>query len=300
MITGYAMHGYAYQALDLFKKMSEKARPDHITFVGVLLACKNGGLLDKGQMYFDSMSSDFCIEPTIEHYTCIVDLLGHFNRLNEAYDVIMKMRVIPDSGIWGALLNACKIHGNVELAELALERLIELKPDDAGNYVILSNIYAQAGKWERVVNLRQLMTEKKIKKNIACSWIEVKTKIHAFVCGDTSHPMYDQIYVELREIGDLIAKAGYIPNVSPVFYDVESDEKSEMVSSHSERLAIAFGMICTPPGTKLLVTKNLRVCEDCHVAIKLISKVKEREIIVRDVNRYHHFKDGLCSCGDFW
>ncbi|KAI3458362.1 hypothetical protein Pfo_015025 [Paulownia fortunei] len=300
MITGYAMHGHAYEALDLFKKMAEKVQPDHITFVGVLSACNHGGLLDKGQMYFDSMIRDYCIEPTVQHYTCMVDLLGHFNRLDEAYHLIMKMRVIPDSGVWGSLLNSCKIHGNVELGELALERLIELQPDDAGNYVILSNIYAQAGKWEGVAKLRKLMTERKLKKSVACSWVEVKTKIHAFVTGDTSHPMSDQIYTELSQLGDLLAEAGYIPNISPVFYDVENDEKTKMVSSHSERLAIAFGLISTPPGTKLLVTKNLRVCEDCHVAIKLISKIKQREITIRDVNRYHHFKDGACSCGDYW
>lgn len=300
MITGYAMHGRACEALDLFKQMVEKLQPDHITFVGVLSACKHGGLLDKGQMYFDSMTRDYCIEPTVQHYTCMVDLLGHFNRLDEAYHLIMKMRVMPDSGVWGALLYSCKIHRNVELGELALERLIELEPDDAGNYVVLSNIYAQAGKWEGVAKLRKLMTERKLKKSIACSWVEVKTKIHAFVSGDTSHPMSDQIYAELGELGDLLAEAGYIPNISPVFYDVENDEKTQTVTSHSERLAIAFGLLSTPPGTKLLVTKNLRVCEDCHVAIKLISKMKQREITIRDVNRYHHFKGGECSCGDYW
>ncbi|KAL0401003.1 UNVERIFIED_CONTAM: Pentatricopeptide repeat-containing protein, chloroplastic [Sesamum latifolium] len=300
MITGYGMHGHAYEALDLFNQMAENVQPDHITFVGVLSACNHGGLLDKGKMYFDLMIRDYCIEPTVQHYTCMVDLLGHFNRLDEAYHLITNMKVMPDSGVWGALLNSCKIHGNVELGELALERLIELQPDDAGNYVILSNIYAQAGKWEGVAKLRKLMTERKLKKSIACSWIEVKSQIHAFVSGDTSHPMSAQIYAELTELGDLLAEAGYIPDTSPVFYDVENDDKTKMVSSHSERLAIAFGLISTPQGTKILITKNLRVCEDCHVAIKLISKIKEREITIRDVNRYHHFKDGVCSCGDYW
>ncbi|KAL8508951.1 hypothetical protein ACS0TY_016230 [Phlomoides rotata] len=300
MISGYAMHGHTLEALDLFKQMAGKVQPDHITFVGVLSACKHGGLLNEGQMYFDSMITDYRIEPRIEHYTSMVDLLGHYNRLDEAYRLIMNMRVAPDSGVWGALLHSCKIHRNMELGELALERLIELKPDDAGNYVVLSNIYAQAGKWERVSNLRRLMVERKIKKSIGCSWIEVRTKIHAFVSGDSSHPLSDHIYAELGELGELLSEAGYIPNVSPIFYDVENDEKTQTVSSHSERLAIVFGLISTPPGTKLLVTKNLRICEDCHVVIKLISRVKQREIIIRDVNRYHHFKDGECSCGDYW
>ncbi|KAK4489376.1 hypothetical protein RD792_005185 [Penstemon davidsonii] len=301
MIVGYAMHGHAYEALNLFKRMLEySTQPDHITFVGVLSACNRGALLDEGQMYFDSMIKDYCIEPSVQHFTCMIDLLGHCNRLNEAYRLITEMKVTPDSGVWGALLNSCKIHGNVELGELALERLINLQPDDAGNYVILSNIYAQAGKWEQVQKLRKVMIERKIKKSIGCSWIEVKNKIHAFVCGDTSHPMSDELYEELEKMGEFMAEAGYVPNTSPVFFDVENDEKMEMVNGHSERLAIAFGLISTPPGAKLLVTKNLRVCEDCHVVIKLISKIKKREITVRDVNRYHHFKDGVCSCGDYW
>ncbi|OIT35198.1 pentatricopeptide repeat-containing protein, chloroplastic [Nicotiana attenuata] len=229
MITGYAMRGRANAALSLFNQMVGKAQPDHITFVGVLSACNHG---------------------------------GHSGRLDEAYGLMMQMKVMPDAGVWGALLNSCKIHGHVEFAELALERLIELEPDDAGNYVILSNNYAQA--------------------------------------GDTSHPMSDEIYAELDSLGARMVQAGYVPNITFVFHNVEDDEMSRMVFSHSERLAIAIGLISTPPGTKLLISKNLRVCEDCHVAIKVISKLTEREITIRDVNRYHHFKDGLCSCGDYW
>lgn len=300
IITGYAMHGHTGEALELFNQMVGEARPDHITFVGVLSACRHGRLIDEGRKFFESMSRDYKIEPTVQHYTCMVDLLGHCGQLDEAYNLITQMRVVPDSGVWGSLLNSCKIHGNVELGELALERLIELEPDDAGNYVILSNIYAQAGKWEGVAKLRKLMTDRGLKKSIACSWIEVKNKVHAFLSGDTSHPMADNIYAELERVGVLMAEAGYVPNTSPVFHDVDDDEKTRMVCSHSERLAIAFGLISTPPGTKLLVTKNLRVCEDCHVAIKFISKITQREITIRDVNRYHHFKDGVCSCGDHW
>ncbi|XP_052183174.1 pentatricopeptide repeat-containing protein At4g21065-like [Diospyros lotus] len=300
MITGYAMHCHTAEALDLFEEMVREARPDHITFVGVLSACNHGGLLDEGRKYFEAMIRDYQIEPTVQHYTCMVDLLGHCSQLDEAYDLIMQMRMAPDSGIWGALLNSCKIHGNVELGEIALERLIELDPDDAGNYVILSNIYAQAGRWEGVAKLRRLMINRGIKKSIACSWIEVKNKLHTFLSGDKSHPMSDDIYAELERLGGRMAEAGYVPNTAPVFHDVEDDEKAGMVCSHSERLAIAFGLISTPSGTKLLITKNLRVCEDCHVAIKFISKITQREIIVRDVNRYHHFRDGVCSCGDYW
>jgi pentatricopeptide repeat protein len=300
IITGYAMHGLAVEALDLFEKMRKEARPDHITFVGVLAACSRGRLLDEGRALYNLMVRDYGINPTVQHYTCLVDLLGHCGQLDEAYDLIRHMSVKPDSGIWGALLNSCKIHGNVELAELALEKLIELEPDDSGNYVILANMYAQSGNWEGVEKLRQLMIDKGIKKNIACSWIEVKNKVYAFLAGDVSHSNSDAIYAELKRLEGLMHEAGYAPDTGSVFHDVEADEKTSMVCSHSERLAIAFGLISTSPGTRLLITKNLRICEDCHVAIKFISKITEREITVRDVNRYHHFKHGMCSCGDHW
>ncbi|GMH15975.1 hypothetical protein Nepgr_017816 [Nepenthes gracilis] len=300
MITGYAMHGNAADAIDLFEQMRINSQPDHITFVGVLSACRHGRLLDEGWKYFDEMVRDYHIDPTVQHYTCMVDLLGHSGRLNEAYDLVIRMKATPDSGVWGSLLNACKIHGNVEMGEFALEKLIELEPEDAGNYVILSNMYAKAGKWEGVAKLRNLMIERGVKKSIACSWIEIKNKVHAFLSGDDSHPMSDAIYAELERVTGLITETGYVPGTGTVFHDVEDDEKTRMVCSHSERLAIAFGLISTAPGTRLLITKNLRICEDCHVTIKFISKVTERQITVRDVNRYHHFEDGECSCGDHW
>ncbi|KAK7402293.1 hypothetical protein VNO78_14446 [Psophocarpus tetragonolobus] len=300
IITGYAMHGLAVEALDLFERMSKEAQPDHITFVGVLAACSRGLLLDEGRALYNLMVRDYHINPTVQHYTCMVDLLGHCGQLDEAYDLIRQMNVMPDSGVWGALLNSCKTHGYVELAELALEKLIELEPDESGNYVILANMYAQSGKWEEVARLRQLMIDKGIKKTIACSWIEVKNKVYSFLSGDVSHPNSDAIYAELKRLEGLMREAGYVPDTGSVFHDVEEDEKTDMVCSHSERLAIAFGLINTSPGTRLLITKNLRICEDCHVAIKFISKITKREITVRDVNRYHHFKHGLCSCGDYW
>ncbi|XP_042482987.1 pentatricopeptide repeat-containing protein At3g46790, chloroplastic-like isoform X3 [Macadamia integrifolia] len=300
LISGYAMHGHAFEALSLFEEMKEESQPDHVTFVGVLSACSHGGLMDEGWNFFKLMVTKYLIQPTVQHYTCMVDLLGHAGRLDEAYNLIQQMKVRPDSGVWGALLNCCKIHRNVELGERAIEKLIDLEPNDAGNYVILSNIYAQVGNWEGVSKVRKLMKERGLKKSIACSWIEVKNKVHAFLAGDTSHPKSDEIYAEVERLRGLMKDAGYVPDTAPVFHDIEDDEKTAMVCSHSEKLAIAFGLLSTPPGKRLLVTKNLRVCDDCHVAIKFISRITEREIVVRDVNRYHHFKDGVCSCGDYW
>ncbi|KAL4559981.1 hypothetical protein LXL04_032129 [Taraxacum kok-saghyz] len=300
MISGYAKHSHTTEALNLFEKMTQETEPDHITFVGVLSACNHGGLLQKGKEYFESMIHNYKIKPTVQHYSSIIDLIGHYGRLDEAYDIIKNMSVTPDAGVWGALLNSCKIHGNVELGELALEQLTELEPDEPGNYVIMSNIYAQAGHYSGVAKLRELMTNRKLKKDIACSWIEVNNKVNAFLSGDTSHPMSDEIDVELKRVEKLMIEAGYVPNTAPVFHDVDDDEKMRMVCRHSERLAIAYGLISTPPKSKLLITKNLRVCEDCHVAIKFISKITEREIVFRDVNRYHHFKDDTAKLEVLW
>ncbi|KAF8667874.1 hypothetical protein HU200_052497 [Digitaria exilis] len=302
MICAYGMHGHADEALALFSEMRSEAQvmPDNITFVGVLSACNHGGMAKEAKEFFDLMVRVYSIKPTVQHYTCLVDVLGHAGRFKEASNLISGMSVEPDSGIWGALLNGCKIHKNVELAELALQKLIELEPEDAGNYVLLSNIYAQSGNWEEAARVRKLMTNKGLKKIIACSWIEFKRKSHGFLVGDASHPRSDEIYAELERLEGLMSQAGYVPDTTPVFHNVEDDEKRNMVRGHSERLAIAFGLISTPPGTKLLVTKNLRVCEDCHVVIKLISQIMQRDIIIRDVNRYHHFVNGECSCKDHW
>ncbi|PKA47212.1 Pentatricopeptide repeat-containing protein [Apostasia shenzhenica] len=302
MISGYAMHGHGDEALALFSMMRKEALvlPDHITFVGVLSACSHAGLLKEGKKFFDLMTKEFFIEPTVQHYTCMIDLLSHAGRFEEARSLIEEMPFKPDTGVWGALLNGCKIHGEVELGEEALRKLIELEPSDAGNYVLLSNIYCGAGKWEEAAKIRKLMTERGLKKRIACSWIEVKNKAHAFLVGDLSHPQCEEIYGELERLEGLMQQAGYVSDTMPVFHNVGEDEKRNMVRSHSERLAIAFGLISTPPGTRLMVTKNIRVCEDCHAAIKIISQIMDREIIIRDVNRYHHFMDGQCSCRDYW
>ncbi|KAG0499584.1 hypothetical protein HPP92_004275 [Vanilla planifolia] len=302
MISGYAMHGHVDEALALFYNMRKEAAliPDNITFVGVLSACSHAGLIEEGQMFFDLMERDFSIKPTIQHYTCMIDLLGHAGRLEEAHKLIQEMPMKPDSGVWGALLKGCMIRSNVELGERALRELIELEPNDAGNYVLLSNIYCQARKWEEAANIRKKMTNKGLKKVIACSWIEVRNKTHAFLVGDLSHPQSKAIYMELERLEVLMQRAGYVPNTMSVFHNVGDDEKRNMVRSHSERLAISFGLISTPPETMLMVTKNIRVCEDCHIAIKFISQIVNREIIIRDVNRYHHFKHGQCSCGDYW
>ncbi|CAI0391795.1 unnamed protein product [Linum tenue] len=169
------------------------------------------------------MEQKFHLSPGAEHYSCVVDLLGRAGRLDEAHGLIRTMKAKPDGAVWGALLGACKIHRNVELAELAFERVVELEPTNIGYYVLLSNIYTDAGDSEGILRIR------------------------------------------------------------------------------SEKLAVAFGLLNTKEGAEIVVMKNLRICGDCHLFMKLVSKIlPRREFIVRDPTRFHHFRNGVCSCKDYW
>ncbi|XP_057823026.2 pentatricopeptide repeat-containing protein At3g12770 [Cryptomeria japonica] len=301
MISGYGMHGRGEDALVLFSQMQHtEITPDSITFICVLSACSHAGLVHKGWEYFECMSRDYCITPAPQHYACMVDLLGRAGCLDEAENFIKNMPNEPAASVWGALLGACKIHRNVLLGERVAEHLFHLEPDKAGYYVLLSNIYAASGRWDDVSKIRTLMKDRGIKKTPGCSLIEVNNQIHAFVVGDESHPQSEQIYAMLKSLAREMEDAGYVPCTSSVLHDVEEEVKENMLFSHSEKLAIAFGLISTSPGMPIRITKNLRVCGDCHNATKFIAKIVKREIIVRDANRFHHFKDGSCSCGDYW
>eukprot|EP01018_Ginkgo_biloba_P036669 Gb_31699 [translate_table: standard] len=301
MIAGYGLHGHGEDALALFVQMQQTGmKPDQITFVGVLSACSHAGLVDEGWKFFDRMTQDFHITPSMEHYACMVDLLGRSGCLDEAHEFINNMPLKPNASVWGALLGACRIHCNIELGRQAADRLFELEPGNAGNYVLMSNIYAAAGRWSDTKTVRQMMNDRSVMKPPGCSWIEVKNKVHSFLTGDTSQPQMEEIYATLESLAEQIKKAGYVPDTNFVLHDVEEVKKEFILFAHSEKLAIAFGLINTSPGTPIRIIKNLRVCGDCHCATKFISKIVGREIIVRDANRFHHFKDGWCSCGDYW
>ncbi|KAH7572387.1 hypothetical protein JRO89_XS04G0247400 [Xanthoceras sorbifolium] len=301
MISGLAMHGNANKALKLFSRMiSEGFKPDDITFVGVLSACNHAGLLDLGRQYFSSMIEDYKISPKLQHYGCMIDLLGRAGLFDEAEALMKTMEMKPDGAIWTSLLGACRDHGRVELGESVAKHLFELEPENPGAYVLLSNIYAGAGRWDDVARIRTRLNDKGMKKVPGCSSIEVDSVVHEFLVGDKVHPQSKEIYKMLDEIDTLLEKYGFVPDTSEVLYDMDEEWKEGALSYHSEKLAIAFGLISTKPGTTIRIVKNLRVCGNCHSATKLISKIFNREIIARDRNRFHHFKNGSCSCNDYW
>ncbi|KAK7392633.1 hypothetical protein VNO78_21077 [Psophocarpus tetragonolobus] len=301
MIAAYGYHGRGKEAIDLFHMMLNSAIfPNRVTFVSLLYACSHAGLIEEGLRFFDSMWEEHAVRPDIKHCTCMVDLLGRAGRLDEALRLIEAMTIEKDERLWSALLGACRIHRNMELAEKAANSLLELQPQNPGHYVLLSNIYAKAGKWEKVAKFRDMMTQRKLKKVPGWTWIEVDNKTYQFSVGDRSHPQSKEIYEMLMGLIKKLEMAGYIPDTDFVLQDVEEEVKKEMLYTHSEKLAIAFGLMAIPEGEPIRISKNLRVCGDCHTFSKMVAAIMRRSIVVRDANRFHHFSNGTCSCGDYW
>ncbi|KAJ8774668.1 hypothetical protein K2173_017114 [Erythroxylum novogranatense] len=301
LVAGYAQFGKAKETIDLFERMLDNGlKPDAVTFIGVLSACSRAGMVEKGQRYFDAMVNEHGIAPASDHYTCMIDLFSRAGKLEDAKSFINKMPFHPDAIGWATLLSSCRLHGNMEIGKWAAESLLELEPQNPAGYILLSSIYAAKGKWSHVAQLRRGMREIGARKDPGCSWIKYKNQVHIFSVDDQSSPFSDQIYGKLEELNQKMIEEGYVPDPSSVHHNVEESEKIKMLNHHSEKLAIAFGLIFVPSSLPVRVVKNLRVCGDCHNATKYISKITQREILVRDAVRFHLFKDGSCSCGDFW
>ncbi|GAV79949.1 LOW QUALITY PROTEIN: PPR domain-containing protein/PPR_2 domain-containing protein/DYW_deaminase domain-containing protein, partial [Cephalotus follicularis] len=301
MVTGYGIHGRGRDAISLFCEMlANNVTPDEGVFTSVLSACSHAGLVVEGKEIFQRMTKNYNVKPGPAHYSCLVDLLGRAGHLDEAYDVIKSMEVNPTDDIWTALLSACRQYRNVKLAEIIEQKVFDMNPREVGSYICLSNIYATEKRWNDVDRVRSMLRNKRFKKPPGCSFVELNKMVYFFLVGDRSHPQTKEIYAKLSVLNQMLKKAGYKPDTSSVFYDVKEEVKETMLWDHSERLAIAFSLINTGPGTIIRITKNLRVCGDCHTVTKLISKLMCREIIMRDIHRFHHFRNGFCSCGDYW
>ncbi|RZB96449.1 pentatricopeptide repeat-containing protein DOT4, chloroplastic-like [Glycine soja] len=301
MIAGYGMHGFGKEAISTFEKMRVAGiEPEESSFTSILYACTHSGLLKEGWKLFDSMKSECNIEPKLEHYACMVDLLIRSGNLSRAYKFIETMPIKPDAAIWGALLSGCRIHHDVELAEKVAEHIFELEPENTRYYVLLANVYAEAEKWEEVKKIQRRISKGGLKNDQGCSWIEVQGKFNIFFAGDTSHPQAKMIDSLLRKLTMKMNRGGYSNKIKYALINADDRLKEVLLCAHSEKLAMAFGILNLPPGRTVRVTKNLRVCGDCHEMGKFMSKTTGREIVLRDSNRFHHFKDGLCSCRGFW
>ncbi|KAJ0678218.1 putative tetratricopeptide-like helical domain superfamily, DYW domain-containing protein [Helianthus annuus] len=301
MISGFSRHGRSMEAMILFEKMQQIGlQPNEVTYVSVLSACGHMGLVKEGKKYFDMMVKEHNLSPNVYHYSCMVDILGRTGLINEAKTLIDKMPFEATASIWGSLLSSCRVYNNVELAEIAAKHLFKLEPDNAGNHVLLSNIYAANRQWDEVIQTRKLIKDTEVKKERGKSWIEIKDKVHAFMVGERNHDRIGEIYSKLEDIIEEMRKYGYRCETQHDLHNVEDDKKEELLRHHSEKLALVFGLMCLPSSAPIRIMKNLRICGDCHAFMKLASKITGREIVVRDTNRFHHFKNGFCSCGEFW
>ncbi|XP_031098651.1 pentatricopeptide repeat-containing protein At4g14050, mitochondrial isoform X2 [Ipomoea triloba] len=301
IIVGMAQHGKAYDALSLYDEMILAGmKPNEVTFMGLIYACSHVGLVERGRSLFNSMTGDYGLNPSLQHYTCLLDLLSRSGLLDEAENLLNTMPFEPDEAAWAALLSACKRHGNTEMGVRVANRILNLGPTDPSTCILLSNIYAGAGMWENVSKLRKLMATMEVKKEPAYSCIDLGKESPVFYAGESSFPLKDEIFSLLRELDSEMRRRGYTPDTTWVLHDMDRNEKERQLFWHSERLAVAYGLLKSVPGAVIRVVKNLRVCGDCHTVLKLISGITNRRIVVRDATRFHHFKDGRCSCNDFW
>ncbi|KAF2323888.1 hypothetical protein GH714_003716 [Hevea brasiliensis] len=304
MITSFAQHGQHQQALQLFEDMRLAGfKPNQITFVGVLAACGHVGMVDEALGYFEMMQKEYRIKPVMDHYGCLIAMFVRLGRLEEAFDIIKKMDFNPGEFMWSLLIAGCRFHGKQELGFYAAEQLLKLKPKDTETYVMLLNMYISAERWQDVSKVRKLMKEEKLGKLKDWSWISIKDKVHSFKTNGRLHPHNAEMYNLLEELLEKAKGLGYQPlQRMEVIHDDEEEEENNPISSaeyHSERLAIAFGVLNTQKDAPIRVIKSVIMCKNCHDFIKVISKLCSREIIIRDSRRLHRFVDGHCSCAEF-
>ena len=301
LINGLAVHGRGREALEAFYVMVESGlKPDRVAFMGALVACSHGGLVEEGRHVFSSMRSEYGVELALEHYGCVVDLLGRAGLVLEAFEFVDGMRVRPNSVIWRTLLGACVNHNHLVLAEKAKERIKELDPHHDGDYVLLSIAYGGVGNWVKKEGVRNSMRESKIVKEPGLSLVHIDQVAHEFVSGDNSHPQWEEITRFLGSVIDTVKLGGYTPSTKNVLHDIQEEEKEHSLGYHSEKLAVAFVLLYHRDRKTIRVIKNLRICYDCHSFMKHVSGFFDRDIVIRDRSRFHHFRKGSCSCRDFW
>lgn len=300
LIGGYGNHGQGIVAVDLFDRMvREGFAPNHVTFLAVLSACSYSGLYDIGWRIFESMRRDHMVKPRAMHYACMIELLGRKGLLEEAFAFLNEAPFQPTVNMWASLLTACRVHKNIKLARISAEKIYGMEPEKLSNYIVLLNMYNKSGMMKEAAGVVRTLRKRGLRMLPACSWIEIKKQTYGFLSGDQQHPQTRDIYEKVDELMVEISKLGYVHGEKSLLPDVDEREE-KIILYHSEKLAVAFGLISTSPSTELRLVQSHRICGDCHNAIKLIAKVTKREIIMRDSSRFHRFRDGSCSCGDYW
>ncbi|AQK73784.1 Pentatricopeptide repeat-containing protein [Zea mays] len=301
MLSGLALHGDGRKALQVFDAMVREGHaPDAAAYVGVLNACSRAGLLEDGLRCFDRMRLEHKVAPNALHYGCMVDLMARAGRLDDARALIGTMPTGPTDTAWRSLLNACRIHGDLDLAWHALQELRRLGAANAGDYVIVADMHARAKNWTAAAALRTEAVDSGLAQSLGFSAVEVRGELHRFVSQDMAHPRTRDIYEMLHQMEWQLRFDGYKPDTSEVALDAGEEEKGRVVAAHSQKLAMAFGLLSTPEGAPVRVVTNLRMSKECHAYSALISEIFGRDIVIRDRNRLHRFRCGTCSCRDYW
>lgn len=304
MINGLGKHGLGRQAVAMFEEMRGGIEPDEVTYLALLSACSHAGLVQECRLYFSRIPLP---RRRAEHYGCMVDLLGRAGQLREARDLILKMPMEPPVSIWQTLLSACRLHKDLAVGRAAGDVLLAMDGDNPVNYVMLSNMLAEAGEWRECHRVRDAMRSKGLKKQGGCSWVEVDKEVHFFYGGgDHTHPDAAAILRVLADVERRMREQlGYSADAqSLALHDVDEESRVESLRQHSERLAVGLWLLrnntALHQGEVIRVYKNLRVCADCHRFFKALSAVIQRTLVVRDANRFHRFERGACSCTDYW
>jgi len=301
MVSGLALHGDGRRALQVLDAMVREGHaPDAAVYVGVLNACGRAGLLEDGLRGFDRMRLEHKVAPNAQHYACMVDLMARAGRLGDARALIGSMPTGPTDTAWRSLLNACRIHGELGLAEHALQELRGLGAANAGDYVIVADMHARAKNWDAAAALRTEAVDGGLEPSPGFSAVEVRGEVHQFVSQDMSHPRRRDIYEMLHQMEWQLRFEGYEPDTSEVALAVGEEEKRRVVAAHSQKLAMAFGLLSTPEGAPVRIVTNLRMSKECHAYSALISEIFGREIVVRDRSRFHWFRRGACTCRGHW
>ncbi|XP_010446974.1 PREDICTED: pentatricopeptide repeat-containing protein At4g35130, chloroplastic [Camelina sativa] len=306
IIMAYAVHGFGRISVCLFSEMnSSKVNPNKSTFASLLAACSVTGMVDEGWEYFEMMKREYGIDPGIEHYGYMMDLIGRTGNFSAAKRFIGEMPFVPTPRIWGSLLNASRNHMDISIAEFAAEQIFKMEHDNTGCYVLLLNMYAEAGRWEDVNRIKLLMERNGISRTSSHSTVETKSKTHVFTNGDRSHVETNKIYEVLDILTRMIGEEkeeedSYVQCISKLRPETLVKSRVNSPRRHSVRLATCFGLISTETGRTVMVRNNTRICRKCHEFLEKASKMTRREIVVGDSKFFHHFSNGHCSCGNYW
>ncbi|KAF3792672.1 Pentatricopeptide repeat-containing protein [Nymphaea thermarum] len=303
LIMGYNLHRLGDMALDVFTEMEiSGVKPDDITFIAALSACRytSSDAANRCRRLFDVMSAQYGIEPHDEHYACVVDVLSHAGRFQEAEEFINQIPDRPGAPVWRTLLDSAGVHRNLRIGKLASQHLLGMQPQGPATYVLVSNLYSASGRWDCSEKVKEEMRKKGMRKHPARSWTIIRNKIHSFYARDRTHLQAKDIYSGLEILIVECRKAGYVPDTSFVLHEVEEYQKENFLYYHSSKLALTYGLLMTKPGKPVQVVKNVHLCGDCHEFMKYVSEVAQRDISMRDSTGFHYFNGGRCSCKDCW